>query len=128
MGAKSDQIVTEIDAQRSRLGRNLVELETRLKGATDWRAHFEKHPFTFTGVAFGAGLLIGAWVRGNRRGQPFYGQVPPAYEKQVSTTMDHIKGALIAFGAAALKEFVSQRLQSIEPRVRAAARQTGTEL
>ncbi len=128
MGAKSDQIVTEIDAQRSRLGRNLVELETRLKGATDWRAHYEKHPFTFTGVAFGAGLLMGAWVRGNRRGQPFYGAMPPVYERHVSGAMDHIKGALILFGVTALQEFISQRLQAFEPRVRAAARQSGTEM
>ncbi len=128
MGAKSDQIVTEIDAQRSRLGRNLVELETRLRGATDWRTHYQKHPFAATGLAFGAGLLVGAWVRGNQRGQPFYGSVPPTYEHEVATTMDHIKGALILIGVTALKEFVSQRLQALEPKVRGDAGQTGTQM
>ena len=124
MGAKSDQIVTEIDAQRSRLGKNLVELESRLRDVADWRAHYEKHPFAFTGLAFGAGLLVGAWVRGNRRA-PLYGNIPAVYEKQASGAMDHIKGAIIALGMMALREFVSQKLQALEPRVRAAAGQAG---
>ena len=67
MDEKPDQIMDHIDTQRQELGRNLNELETRVKGATDWRVQFDKNPMMMMGVALGGGLLLGTMVGGRRR-------------------------------------------------------------
>ena len=64
MGEKSDEILGHIESQRNQLGRNLEELETRVKRTTDWKAHFEDNPMMVMGVALGGGLLLGALVGG----------------------------------------------------------------
>jgi hypothetical protein len=66
MDEKPDQIMNHIDTQRQELGRNLNELETRVKGATDWRVQFDKNPMLMMGVALGGGLLLGTMVGGRR--------------------------------------------------------------
>jgi hypothetical protein len=58
MDQNSDQIVEHIERQRDELGRDLDELQTRVKRTTDWRSHYETHPFYFLGAAFGGGLLL----------------------------------------------------------------------
>jgi len=66
MDEKPDQIMNHIDTQRQELGRNLNELESRVKGATDWRMQFDKNPMLMMGVALGGGLLLGTMVGGKR--------------------------------------------------------------
>jgi len=66
MDEKPDQIMSHIDSQRSELGRNLSELETRVKGATDWRVQFDRNPMLMMGVALGGGLLLGTMVGGKK--------------------------------------------------------------
>jgi hypothetical protein len=66
MDEKPDQIMNHIDTQRQELGRNLNELESRVKGATDWRVQFDKNPMLMMGVALGGGLLLGTMVGGRR--------------------------------------------------------------
>jgi len=64
MGEKSDEIINHIETQRDQLGRNLEELETRVKRTTDWKAHFDENPTMMLGIALGGGLLLGALVGG----------------------------------------------------------------
>ena len=59
MDEKPDQIMNHIESQREQLGRNLNELETRVKRTTDWRAQFDRNPMLTMGVALGGGLLLG---------------------------------------------------------------------
>jgi len=66
MDEKPDEIMNHIDSQRQELGRNLNELESRVKGATDWRMQFDKNPMLMMGVALGGGLLLGTMVGGKR--------------------------------------------------------------
>jgi len=61
--------MNHIESQRDQLGRNLNELETRVKGATDWRVQFDKNPMLMMGVALGGGLLLGSIVGGARKGR-----------------------------------------------------------
>jgi len=69
MDEKPDQIMSHIESQRDQLGRNLNELETRVKGATDWRVQFDKNPMLMMGVALGGGLLLGSIVGGSKKSQ-----------------------------------------------------------
>jgi hypothetical protein len=69
MDEKPDQIIGHIEAQREELGRNLNELETRVRRSTDWRTYFERNPMAMLGAALGGGVLLGSLVA-NRRSLP----------------------------------------------------------
>jgi hypothetical protein len=64
MDERPDQILNHIEAQRDELGRNLNELETRVKQSTDWRTYFDRNPMMMLGAALGGGLLLGSMVGG----------------------------------------------------------------
>ena len=146
MDEKPDEIMNHIESQRDQLGRNLNELETRVKRTTDWRAQVDRNPMLAMGVALGGGLLIGSMVGRGRRsdrstmvvflsgqellvGESGFVDVrrPPVlveraassgkrhrtYREQrrkTSDTLENIKAALIAFGTAKVKEFMSEAL------------------
>jgi len=67
MDEKPDQIMSHIESQRDQLGRNLNELESRVKSAADWRMQFNKNPMLMMGVALGGGMLLGTMVGGGRK-------------------------------------------------------------
>ena len=67
MDEKPDQIMNHIEAQRHELGRNLNELETRVRRTTDWRAQFDRNPMLMMGVALGGGLLLGTITGSSRK-------------------------------------------------------------
>ena len=67
MDEKPDQIIGHIEAQRNELGRNLSELESRVRETTDWRTHYERNPMLVLGAALGGGILLGAMVGGGSR-------------------------------------------------------------
>jgi hypothetical protein len=64
MGETPEQIRVQIEQARHRLGRNLNELDYRVKRTTDWRAQFDRRPWVFAGAAFAGGLLLG-WMFGS---------------------------------------------------------------
>ena len=64
MGERADAIEREIEQERVELGRNLEELEHRVKEATDWRVQFERHAGGMMAMAFGGGLLMAALFGG----------------------------------------------------------------
>jgi DNA repair exonuclease SbcCD ATPase subunit len=66
MGERADAIEREIEQERAELGRNLEELETRVKEAADWRVQFERHSGAMMALAFGGGLLLAALIGGRR--------------------------------------------------------------
>jgi hypothetical protein len=74
MDEKPEQIIGHIEAQRDQLGRNLNELETRVRATTDWRTYFEKNPALALGAALGGGILLGAMVNSRRHSSPKYGR------------------------------------------------------
>jgi len=67
MDEKPDEIMSHIEEQREQLGRNLNELESRVKSAADWRVQFDKQPMLLMGVALGGGILLGSIVGNSRR-------------------------------------------------------------
>ena len=67
MDEKPDQIIDHIEAKRHELGRNLSELESRVRETTDWRTHYERNPMLVLGAALGGGILLGTMVGGGSR-------------------------------------------------------------
>ena len=59
MVQESDRIKQHIDEARAELGRNLEQLEHRVKDVVDWHAYFDRDPFKMLTAAFGGGLLLG---------------------------------------------------------------------
>ena len=66
MDEKPDQIIGHIEAQREELGRNLNELETRVRQTTDWRTYYDRNPMMMLGAALGGGVLLGSLVANKR--------------------------------------------------------------
>jgi len=60
VGETPNEITHEIEQTRAELGYHLRELETRVKGMTDWREQFRRSPFLLVTLAFGGGILLGA--------------------------------------------------------------------
>jgi hypothetical protein len=83
MDEKPDQILGHIEAQRSELGRNLNELETRVRRGTDWKTYFDRNPMMMLGVALGGGLLLGTAVGNKRKHQGSRGRT---YSSGVSSS------------------------------------------
>jgi hypothetical protein len=157
MDEKPDEIMNHIESQRDQLGRNLNELETRVKRTTDWRAQVDRNPMLAMGVALGGGLLLGSIVGGGHRssrstwsssaaGKSYSsanlasstsaastfgagassGKVSQYREqrRKASDTLDSIKAALIAFGTAKMKEFMSEALPGFHEHMQEAERHT----
>ncbi len=64
MDEKPDQIIEHIEARRDELGRNLSELESKVRRTTDWRTYYDRNPMLIMGAALGGGLLLGAMIGG----------------------------------------------------------------
>lgn len=58
MDEEAIQIMQHIDAERKQLGRNLDEIEGRVKEATDVKHHFDRHTAWILGSALVGGFLL----------------------------------------------------------------------
>lgn len=65
MDEKPDKIVQHIESKRNELGRNLDELQNKVRETTDWRVQFEKHPYILMSAAMGGGMLLSSMVGGS---------------------------------------------------------------
>jgi len=161
MDEKPDEIMNHIEAQRNELGRNLNELESRVRRTTDWRAQFDRNPMLMMGVALGGGLLLGTIVGGSRKSgasstswsssprnygsssgassaasytpssssTPSYAYGSPGlqeHRRKTSDTLEMMKAALIGFGTAKFKEFMSEALPGFSQHLEDAQRRHGS--
>jgi len=62
MDEKPDKIVQHIESKRNELGRNLDELQNKVRETTDWRNQFDKHPYILMGAAMGGGMLLSSMM------------------------------------------------------------------
>jgi len=142
MDEKSDQILSHIESQRDQLGRNLSELESRVKRTTDWRAHWDDNPMLLMGAALGGGVLLGAMLGGKSSSDTASSSSSSRYSaprssgysssqgyssagvlsspatsearRHASETIDKIKAALIAFGTVKAKDFLASTIPGLE--------------
>ena len=63
---RSDRSKRSIDLERNDLGRNIQQLEHKVKTTMDWPAQFQKNPRTMIGLAFGGGVLLSSLIGGRR--------------------------------------------------------------
>lgn len=63
MGEESEQLKEHIERKRDELGRNISELQAKMRQTMDWRTQFRERPLKMTGMAFLAGLLVAKVVR-----------------------------------------------------------------
>jgi len=82
MDEKPDKIVQHIESKRNELGRNLDELQNKVRETTDWRNQFDKHPYILMGAALGGGMLLSSMMgssssrsRGDMSGRAY--RLPP---------------------------------------------------
>jgi hypothetical protein len=55
---ETSRIKQHIDAEREQLGRNIDEIEHRVRKATDFKTHFDRHTGLILGAAVAGGVLL----------------------------------------------------------------------
>jgi hypothetical protein len=112
MGQTTDQIENQIEKTRDDLGANFQELEQKVKEITDWRHHYQNHPMTLMGVAFGGGLLVATLFGGTRRRRSAIpspaSNVMSRPTRKAVDTWDQIQEALVGVAAARVTDFVGE--------------------
>jgi hypothetical protein len=114
------RIRQHIDAEREQLGRNLDEIEDRVKKATDIRRQFDTHTAWILGGAAVGGFLLSRALRKSSTSVPMPGsdahtaehfnpRIQPRswHVERVYETFDNILEGLIAVASAKLSSFVA---------------------
>jgi hypothetical protein len=65
MEQESERIERHIEETREDLGRNLSELEDRVRTTFDWRAQYDRNPWLVLALTFSGGVAISALLSGN---------------------------------------------------------------
>jgi hypothetical protein len=119
MDKKPNEIVRHIESQRAQLGQNLTELEDRVHDAADWRVQYSRHPFWFVGAAAGAGLFAGLMAGTQRTGSVNgNGYAATSQKNVIWDSIDQIKGALVDFGAAKVKDALNDIFHGLDKHLR----------
>ena len=123
MDEETDMIKRHIDAEREELGRNLDEIEYRVKSATDLKAHFNRNTGLILGAAVAGGFLLSLAFRksnsdsnqgedspstralkANTLGQPALSV--SKHVRRFSETIDSIFDGLVGVACGKLQSFV----------------------
>jgi len=110
MDEKSNEIIGEIETYRDKLSENLNDLESRVMEATNWRTHFDRHPYLFVGVAVGGGLLLSGLRSRPTNGSNGFNRLVDREKGPASGIIDSVKGALVLYGAGKAKELLGRVL------------------
>jgi hypothetical protein len=132
MAETVDQIETEIDHARRRLGSNLKELERRVDEITDWRARFRVRPWQVLSVVCVGGVVLGAATARSRsartasatagiatirsRSSRFQGR------DQVLDWWDDVATAFLSIAAGSVKDYIAARVPGFADEFERAAR------
>lgn len=126
MGEAADQIMSQIEVERGRLGADLNELEGKVKRgiSIDWRRQFDEKPLLMLGLAVGGGILLASLMNKGSRDDDDYDDddyvtssaagsaalVPSNatlyQKKKAAETFDNIKGALIGVAVSSVRKFL----------------------
>lgn len=126
MGEITSEIERDIVTERSELGRNLEELETKARALADWRTHYRNHAGLALGVVFGTAIVAGALV-GRRRAprvhvqrlvetrpervvrpsEPKTPSEPSRYRRHLEDTWQNVTAALLGVATAKAIDVVS---------------------
>lgn len=146
MDEETDRIRQHIDSERQQLGRDLDEIEDRVKSATDLRAHFNKNTGLILGAAVAGGFLLSVafhkspsapggmstWESDSRErgimGTAAAAQLKasvPKHLHRVTETLDNIFEGLVAVASDRLCSFVADAVPGFRTHYDALERQRG---
>ena len=113
MADNADNLQNEFNQQREALGRNVQELQYRMKSMVNWRDQYRQHPWTGAGLAFAGGVLISAMASRRRwsNGDEYsLSAAEPGHHRRTSKVFDSIAAALTSAAAGYAKEFLSSAI------------------
>lgn len=135
MGERTEQIEREIAQERDNLGRNLNELERRVKSVADWRAQFDRHPMAMIGLAFGGGLILSAMLGENGETQRRRGRdevswrasrpsdvaaLEPERRRSQRRSWANMRGALVGVATDRVRNFMEELVPGFREQYRRA--------
>jgi hypothetical protein len=136
---ETSRIRQHIDAERQQLGRNLDEIEHRVKHATEFKTYFDKHTVWILGAAVGGGVLLSRafpsrassdespdWDRhAGERSAAAPVRPGPSHLSRVSETLDDIFEGLVAVVSDKLHSFVADAVPGFRERYDSIERERG---
>jgi hypothetical protein len=132
MDEKVDTIKRHIDAEREELGRNLDEIEYRVKNATDLKAQFNRNTGLILGAAAAGGFLLSLAFRNSSNSDSRQsGESGSTKESSANTlaplthrvskqlhrfseTFDNIFDGLVGVASAKLQSFVADAVPGFQ--------------
>jgi hypothetical protein len=138
MDNETDKIKEHIEFERVKLGRNLNEIEYRVKNATDPKTQFDKNTGLILGAAVAGGFLLSlAFPKRSRFPQSWEAEpqnigrgraeAPSKHWQQVSETLDNVVEGIIAVASGEIVSFVAQAIPGFQAQFDAIGRQGGRE-
>jgi hypothetical protein len=137
---ETSTIKRHIDNEREQLGRNLDELEYRVKSATDLKTHFNRNTGWILGAAVAGGFLLSRVVgrsstseasprwEPRERTEPNASRITqrlPSHLGRVSETVDNIFEGLVGVVSDKLQSFVADAVPGFREQFDAVERQHG---
>lgn len=137
MDEETSTIKQHIDNEREQLGRNLDEIEYRVKKATDLKTHFDRNTGWILGAAVAGGFLLSRVFR--KSSAPVGGResnaternmnmaIPrsPSHLSQLSETLDNIFEGLVGVVSHKLHSLVADAVPGFGEQYDAIERQRG---
>jgi predicted dienelactone hydrolase len=114
MERESEQLERHIEETREQMGRNVEEIEHRVKSTFDWRAQFDKNPMLVLGIAFAGGAALAALLAGGGSGANF-GSVR---NSRFGRTWNNIGNAILAAATRRAETFLDEVLPTFREEYR----------
>ena len=139
MDEETSTIKQRIDNEREQLGRNLDEIEDRVKKATDLKTHFDRNtPWILGGAVAGGFLLSRLFHKSSASGHPPRGEAnaternssspnprSPSHLSRLSETLDDIFEGLVGVVSNKMHSFVAGAVPGFGEEYDAIERQRG---
>jgi len=136
------KIKQHIDREREQLGRNLDEIEYRVKKATDFKTHFDNHTAWVLGAAVAGGFLLSLAVRASSPSPNTAGRKSESWGsstddrnrtersiplplQRISGTLDNIFEGLACVVGNKLQSFVADKVPGFREQYDAVEREHG---
>ncbi|MBX9600232.1 MAG: hypothetical protein K2X35_04470 [Bryobacteraceae bacterium] len=123
MEQESERIEKHIEERREQLGRNLEELESRVKSNFDWKTHYAKNPWLVLAIAFTGGAAVGAMASGGSRpgaygrrsyvgsgGMESSSGLSSQAGSRLASTWGNIQGAVLTAATRKVEDFLDELL------------------
>ena len=132
MAQTVDQIASQIDRTRERLGSNLKELEQKVDAATDWREHYRARPYVMLGAACLGGVALAAALRDRDHDRtagpraPLHAVPRRGFDPRGSVLdlWDTVATALVAVASTAVKDQIAEWVPGFDEHFARAAQRT----